>query len=590
MIVRMKKITLFCTSSSRDATLERLRELGVLHVTPITPPAGQDLAAAQARLAGARRALDLLPETSGRKPSGEPEAVLVDRIGTRLQEQTAKEELLARLKTEQTRLQPLGDFDPETIRALAARGVYIHVYHVAGRKAVRPPAGAIIRELGRDRSGAYLAVISRNDARLEREEIALPARSLSAVETESRGIQQRLAGIRVELERLAADRSRLELWTRQAEAEVQFLEVRQGMGSAPAVTWLQGFCPAPAVAALGRTATEQHWGLFVEDPTPADPVPTLIANPFWIRPIKAVFDLLGILPGYWETDISAIFLVFFSIFFAMLVGDAGYGGLFLALTLVLKWKWKAAPPQFIPLMVVLSAATVIWGVLTGSYFGILRLPAPLKAVKVDWLTQEANIETFCFFLGALHLTVAHAWNIVRLRHSTVAIAQAGWICLTWTMYFMAVYFVVGRPAPAGVPWLFGIGAAAVALFMVPWRRFKAEWSSLVMLPLTVIGNFGDVVSYLRLYLVGSASVTLVLAFNDLAAGRGIHSVWAGLAAALIIFAAHALNILLCCLAVLVHGVRLNALEFSLHLGIQWSGLKYKPFERYNAGSAAPAGQ
>ena len=113
--------------------------------------------------------------------------------------------------------------------------------------------------------------------------------------------------------------------------------------------------------------------------------------------------------------------------------------------------------------------------------------------------------------------------------------------------------------------------------MVPFRQLKAEWPNYCVLPFTVIGNFGDVVSYMRLYLVGSASAILILAFNELAVGQGIHSIWAGLAAALIILAAHVLNIALCALAVLVHGVRLNALEFSSHLGIQWSGIKYAPF-------------
>jgi len=123
----------------------------------------------------------------------------------------------------------------------------------------------------------------------------------------------------------------------------------------------------------------------------------------------------------------------------------------------------------------------------------------------------------------------------------------------------------------------GISLAAVVLFMAPFRKLKTEWRNYCVLPFTVIGNFGDIVSYMRLYLVGSASATLILAFNELAIGKGVDSVWAGLSAALIIFAAHVLNISLCALAVLVHGVRLNALEFSSHLGIQWAGIKYAPF-------------
>ncbi|MBU4212945.1 MAG: hypothetical protein KKD33_10225 [Verrucomicrobia bacterium] len=277
-----------------------------------------------------------------------------------------------------------------------------------------------------------------------------------------------------------------------------------------------------------------------------------------------------------------------SVFVAILVGDGGYGLLFLGLTALLRWKWKAAPPNLLPLLGILSVATMIWGVLTGSYFGIQNLPAPLKQWKIEWLGHEANLENMCFFLGATHLTVAHAWNVIRQRHSVTAIGQAGWIGLAWTMYFVACYFVLDRPMPGFVLWLFGISLVAVVLFMVPFRQLKTEWQNYCVLPFTVLGNFGDVVSYMRLYIVGSASATLILAFNELAIGKGVHSVWAGLAAALIIFVAHVLNISLSALAVLVHGVRLNALEFSSHLGIQWAGIKYAPFA--NSSTPRNAGQ
>ena len=45
------------------------------------------------------------------------------------------------------------------------------------------------------------------------------------------------------------------------------------------------------------------------------------------------------------------------------------------------------------------------------------------------------------------------------------------------------------------------------------------------------------------------------------------------------FLAHTLNILLCVMGVLVHGIRLNTLEFSNHKGISWSGTPYRPFRR-----------
>ena len=70
------------------------------------------------------------------------------------------------------------------------------------------------------------------------------------------------------------------------------------------------------------------------------------------------------------------------------------------------------------------------------------------------------------------------------------------------------------------------------------------------------------------------------AFNRMALGIGFNNIFAGLAALLILGFTHLfLNIILCAMGVLVHGIRLNVLEFSSHLGMEWSGVKYNPFKQ-----------
>ncbi|NQT06695.1 MAG: hypothetical protein HQ575_04045, partial [Candidatus Omnitrophica bacterium] len=98
------------------------------------------------------------------------------------------------------------------------------------------------------------------------------------------------------------------------------------------------------------------------------------------------------------------------------------------------------------------------------------------------------------------------------------------------------------------------------------------------LPLSIISAFSDVVSYLRLFAVGYASVIVANSFNNMAMEAGFGSIASGLGAAFILFFGHALNIALGIIAVVVHGIRLNMLEFSGHLGMQWSGREYKPFK------------
>ncbi|MBU0714001.1 MAG: hypothetical protein KJ964_01425 [Verrucomicrobia bacterium] len=574
----MKKITLLALKAHQAETIVQLRSLGVLHIRYLMPSDTVELEEAREHLAHAHNALAVLPPPhDGVRPSGQTAEALMAAVWKLIHRRKALTDRREQLLLEEKKLEPFGEFEPAALQALKAHGIHVRLYFTLPKKNVPAPEGAVVRVLRRTRYGTWFAVISREAVPVAAEEQALPDTSIVRIQRELADGDRELVSIGKEFERLSGDRGRIAQQVNHLEEQVKFMEVQAGMGANGPVVYLQGFGPEFSVPTVHEAAQAHGWGLLIEDPAESDPVPTLIKSVWWARPIKAVFDLLGILPGYREMDVSIVFLVFSSVFFAMLVNDAGYGLLFLCLTVLMRWKWKAAPSNLLPLLGIMSVATMIWGVLTGSYFGIQNLPAPLKQWKIEWLGHEANLMNLCFFIGALHLTVAHTWNVIRQRHSLTAISQAGWIGLAWTMYFVACYFVIGRPMPGFVPWLFGISLVAMVLFMVPLRQLKKEWPNYCVLPFTVIGNFGDVVSYMRLYLVGSASAILILAFNELAVGDGIHSIWAGLAAALIIFAAHVLNISLCALAVLVHGVRLNALEFSSHLGIQWAGIKYAPF-------------
>lgn len=581
MIVPMKKITLLALKVHQAETIVQLRALGVMHIRHLMPGDTVELEEAREHLAHAHNALAVLPLPHDGalrpRPDGQTAEALMAAVWKLIHRRKALADRREQLLLEEKKLEPFGEFEPAALQALKAHGIHVRLYFAPPKKSVPAPEGAVVHVFRRTKRGTWFAVISRTAVPVTAEEQALPDTSFARIQRELADGDRELAGIGKEFERLSADRGGVAQWVSHLEEQVKFMEVQSGMGANGPLVYLQGFCPDFNVKNIRDQACASGWGLLIEEPLESDPVPTLIENAWWARPVKAIFDMLGILPGYREMDVSVVFLVFFSVFFAILIGDAGYGLLFLGLTALMRWKWKAAPSNLLPLLGILSVATIIWGILTGSYFGIQNLPAPLRQWKVEWLGHEANLENLCFFLGAVHLTVAHAWNMIRQRHSVTAIGQAGWIGLAWTMYFAACYFVLGHPMPGFVSWLFGASLVAVTVFMTPFNLLKKEWPGFFVLPFTVIGNFGDVVSYMRLYLVGSASATLVLAFNELAVGKGIHSIWAGLAAALIIFAVHVLNIALGALAVLVHGVRLNALEFSSHLGIQWSGIKYAPF-------------
>lgn len=188
------------------------------------------------------------------------------------------------------------------------------------------------------------------------------------------------------------------------------------------------------------------------------------------------------------------------------------------------------------------------------------------------------MQTFCFFLGALHLSIAHTWQAALKYPSLTAFAEAGWICILWTAFFLARTLILGKEFPAPGIWLVSVGVILVIGFTNPQARiFRGLGEGLGTLLLNFMSNITDVISYIRLFAVGVATLAIAETTNTLASGFGVGA-QAFMAGAFILLIGHALNIILGPMSVLVHGVRLNVLEFSGHAKVTWSGEAFDPFK------------
>ena len=601
MIVQMKKLTLLCLAHDRAATLEALRSLGVLHVKPAVHPAGTGLEDAREKAAGLRRLLEALPAAAeGAKPTGREAFAVVAETSDLLAERKEWQDRLEALQAEIARVEMFGGFDPAEVKALAGKGVILKLYRAPAKSMLPLPEGVTAERLAVRKADAFWALFARAPFEWTgAEEQRLPQDSLLDMQTETAGLREGLAGIDRKLRDAAGDRAVLQELLAHAEAEVRLQEVRGGMGAAEAIAYVQGFLPAADVEPVRQAAARHGWGLVVDDPGPQDDVPVQLRPPRWASPIKAVFQGINILPAYHEADVSGVFMLFFSLFFAMIIGDAGYGAIFLGLTL---WFRRKMPRNMLNLLLVTSGCTVLWGLVTGSVFGIS--PAFLKTTFLaslwipflDPLRERTaqNVMGMCFLIGAVQLTIGHLWNVADLarQRNLKALEQIGWTITTWYMFVVADSMVIGgnmlkyigSPAAlkpfAGSPLdIFCLaGVALIVLFMMKPGEIKDGWFNLALLPLNLIGNFTDVVSYVRLYAVGTAGFAVASAFNTMIFG-GDMTLLGGLIGAVLVFAAHTLNILLCVMGVLVHGIRLNTLEFSNHKGISWSGSPYRPFAK-----------
>jgi V/A-type H+-transporting ATPase subunit I len=93
--------------------------------------------------------------------------------------------------------------------------------------------------------------------------------------------------------------------------------------------------------------------------------------------------------------------------------------------------------------------------------------------------------------------------------------------------------------------------------------------------LDAISGFSNIISYIRLFAVGMSSFYIASSFNNLASPmlKG----WTIPFGLIIIAIGHGLNLVMALLSVVVHGIRLNMLEFSGQLGMEWTGIEYNPF-------------
>ncbi len=585
MIVPMKKVYCICQAKDALDTLIKLRKLGVIHAEHQQLPQGADITALQEDINLALSAEGILSrycpaiEKVPQKQSSDWK-VAVHHIIDLEKRLDQLREYSRLLKNKIIEWEPWGDFDPQKIEEFAHRKVFIRFYQIPVKKTGLLPEGSIVKNISVSGGIANCVIIDRDKKNIPYKEVIPPKDSLSAMRRKIEEDGHVEKTMEKDLIAHADHYSQIQQQRVFLEKELKFYQALKGMGQAGEFAYFAGYAPAENSEMLLKSAAQQKWAISILDTSEEDNVPTFIRNPKWVNLIKPVLGLLGITPGYHELDVSVLFLVFFSIFFGILIGDAGYGMVYLGLTIWMQKKVLKSRniENVFPLFYLLSSCAICWGVLTGTFFGQSWLLKLGYKPLVPQLNDVKFMQSFCFFLGALHLSIAHSWRAALKFPSLTALADIGWICVLWTAFLLARALILAEFFPPWAKVLAIAGIALVILFTNPQRNmFKAIGEGLGTVALSLMNNFTDVVSYVRLFAVGLAGVAIAETTNGMAGGigQGVGAVVAGI---LIVAVGHGLNIVLGPMSVLVHGVRLNVLEFSGHASVTWSGVSYEPFK------------
>jgi V/A-type H+/Na+-transporting ATPase subunit I len=603
MIERMKKISVLSLESQRGGTVAELRDLGVLHVQleDIESKSVETLLQHRARIE--RSVLALPAEEIGVDEEDQVSVALsIDQglaeaqsIAELLEERREVEENLERLGKEAARLEPWGDFDVRLVEQLSDAGLVVR-FHLLTEKEIKSTSVEDLHIISRTSSLVYAVTIRRErEAAPDIEAMPTPERSAAELGNQISELRNRQEHIQAALLEKARSRRALERVLEEIDAQIDFDRVHDGMDRMDQVVVVTGYIPEGEIDDFRKEAAEHGWGVLIRDPDPEESVPTKVKNPKPVRIIQPVFELMGTTPGYRERDISFWFLLFFTIFFAMIIGDGGYGLVLLGLSIpavIGSIKKTGGISEGVALLSVLSVATVAWGAVTGTWFGyqpIADLPgfSSLVVPELSSFNPRSTelIQRLCFVLGTVHLTIAHLWNFVselRSRAGIKAFAQVGWLVMVLGLYHLVLNVVLGQAMVDYALYLIigGFGSVILLSSQEPGQNFFVGigkgFAGLITTALDGVSAFSDIISYIRLFAVGLASVEIAKSFNSMAEGMmdGIGGIIAGI---LVLLLGHSLNLVMGALSVVVHGVRLNMLEFSGHLGMEWTGTPYRPF-------------
>ena len=340
MITPMKKVTILCIDSLKTKTLEELRSMGLLHVIHLQSPTGSDLNYAKAELQRVQKAIDVVPSKVKKEVApitGSPDS-LISELQNLIAERKEDEDTLAQMKVDLARYDVFGDFNPSQIEALAEKGIFIRLFEAEKNKKPLPDdESALVQYYGKNSVADCFVVINRGEKPADvkmANELRLPSLSLSEMKSKLSYAEKSLKKIESRLQEIATVKSSLKEQLLDVSDDYNLKEVNAGMIQNSGIAMIQGFCPEPRLAELKAMAPKLGWGLKIEDPSEEEFVPTLLSYNKASRPMKFLYDIIGISPGYHEMDVSLVFLAFFSVFFAMIVGDTVYGILFLIITLI----------------------------------------------------------------------------------------------------------------------------------------------------------------------------------------------------------------------------------------------------------------
>ena len=595
----MKKLTFLVYYKEYEQFLERLRELGVVHIfTKSQGVAENQELQNRIRLAGRYAAaikflqgLNVVADKyEGEAKTGEKALELLTELQNKQQQLAHKRQALEK---EIASLEPWGDFEAENIERLRKAGYVVNFYICSEKQFndewISDYNATVINKIG---SKVYFVTITsdKETPELEVEYAKLPEKSLSGLKAAVESMISDINNIESNINGLAKKSiSDLEVAQKKIYSEIEFSKVVLTGDSLAdnKLVLLEGWVPEVKSEDVKSFMDNQGAYYEISAPTPEDNVPILFKNDKFSRLFEPIIRLY-MLPKYNELDLTPFFAPFFMLFFGLCLGDTGYGAFMVLAVTVYRLMAKNISSGMKPILTlvqILGASTMVCGLLTGTCFGFnlydIQLPF-LQKMKETIALDNQQMFNLSLILGGIQIIfgmMLKAVNQTIQLGFKYAVGTIGWI---FVILSSAIAFAGAMEMGGTVHMVFVVvGLLMAYLYNSPGKNVFVNiglglWDSYNM----ATGLLGDILSYVRLFALGLSGGILASVFNSLASGMSPDNVIAGPIVMVLIFViGHSINIFMNVLGAMVHPMRLTFVEFFKNSGYEGGGKEYSPFKK-----------
>ena len=610
MITKMTKYSFVLLTGEKEGFLEQLQELGVVDISRSVKPIDSDSSVMFHKAERARKTIEFLESIDYSKDT-DAEAIAKATVNIEgdpvdfIEECRAKlTELHAALAHAEKLLQatlPWGEYDKKALDGLKDLGYAIRYYAVDAKK-FDESWGELYPLQVVENNGKkvwFVTVAPKGEA------YSFPVQEVAAPEITSAEAASDIARIKTEITDCKAGLLNAKDYIPAIKGACnsdlveldRYLAKEAGEGAAEdMITVFTGFAPVENDAELVEAFDKMGVLYIKEDAAQEDNPPIKLRNNWFTRQFECFTEMYG-MPVYSEFDPTPILAPFYLLFFAMCLGDAGYGIVLLLFGLMLNKGWLKVGmfDGLGNIIALLGAGTMVVGTVLGTFFGIGMhdaswVPEWMKSLMIVGDVDVPGVGVLniqmllAMGIGIFHICVAMTVKAICYTKRfgwKENIATWGWLILIVGGVLTGLLALGKLLSPEAIKWALiiigAVSALAIYIFNTPGRNPLVNvgaglWDTYNM----ATGILGDVLSYLRLFALGLAGGMLGQAFNNLALSVKGDAVMTWVPFVLILIVGHVINILLSSLGAFVHPMRLTFMEYFKNAGYEGKGSSYNP--------------